>query len=265
MAGRMATLLGVVTVALTAGCGDDARDSVERYIARANAIQARFAPEFRHANDAYARFVRGELDARRADIELSAAERALREAEAQLARVEPPPTASRLHRQLLRVFEMNADFAAESTALARYLPAARTVLGRVGADGRKLSHRIGDAETPARQAEALTGYARAIDRRYDALYALQPPPVLKTTHREQLLRLEASSRLARRLRTATEARDPRRVGRLVLQFRKVSRRTGQGARLTRRAVREYNERYGALGEAAAAMRREQRRVEQRLD
>jgi hypothetical protein len=265
MAAPMATLLAVVALAVLSGCGDDERDGVERYIERANAIQARFAPEFRQANDAYARFVRGELDAARADTELSAAERALRDAEAQLARVEPPPIARRLHRQLLRVFDLNAEFASDSTALARYLPAARAVLTRVGAAGQTLSDRIGDAETPARQAAALAGYSRAINRRYDALHALQPPPVLEATHRSQLLRLEASSRLARRLRDATEARDTRRVARLVLQFREVSRHSGQSARLTRRAVREYNERYGALGDAAAAMQREQRRLEQRLD
>jgi hypothetical protein len=139
------------------------------------------------------------------------------------------------------------------------------VLQRVSASGQALSDRIRDAEAPARQAQALAGYARAIDRRYDALYALQPPPILEATHRDQLLRLKASSRLARRLRAATEARDPHRVARLVLEFREESRRTGQGGRLTRRAVREYNERYGALADEVAAMRREQRRLEQRLD
>ena len=258
----MATLLAAV--ALLSGCGDDERDSVERYIERANAVQARFAPEFRQADETYTRFAAGKLDATRAESELGAAETSLREARAQLARVTPPPSARELHERLLHVFEMNAEFAAESTALARYLPAARTVLQRVSASGLALSRRIRGAETPARQADALVGYARAIDRRYDALYALQPPPILEATHRDQLLRLRASSRLARRLRAATEARDAPRVARLVLEFRDVSRRTGQGGRLTRRAVREYNERYGALADEAAAMRREQRQLEQRL-
>jgi hypothetical protein len=264
MPARKAALLAGLAVALLSGCGDDERDSVERYIERANAIQARYAPRFRQANDAYAQFVRGDLDATRATAELSAAEQALRDAEAQLARVDPPPSASRLHRELLQVFEMNAEFAGETTALVRYLPAARDVLQHVGASGESLSTRLRAAETPARQSAALSRYARAIDRRHDALYELQPPPILQATHRDQLLRLEASSRLARRLRAATEARDTRRVARLVLAFREVSRRSGRGGRLTRRAVREYNERYAALGEAAAAMRREQRRLEQRL-
>jgi hypothetical protein len=263
MATRLATLLGVVAAALLWGCGDDERDRVERYIERANAIQERFAPQFQEADEAYAQFAEGELGAMRADIELSAAESALRDAQAELARLTPPPSASELHRHLLRVVEMNAEFAAESTALARYLPAARKVLQRVGATGAALSHRLRSAETPERQADALARYARAMERRYDALYALQPPPVLAATHRDQLLRLSASSRLARQLRAASRARDSRRVARLVLEFRKVSRRSGGGG-LTRRAAREYNERYGAIGEAAAAMRREQRRLEQRL-
>jgi hypothetical protein len=263
MAARMATLLAVVAVPLLAGCGDGERDSVERYIERANAIQQRFAPQFQEANDAYARFAEGELGGKRADAELSAAESALRDARAQLARVQPPPSAGRLHRQLLRVVEMNAEFAGESAALARYLPVARRELRRVGANGASLSARLRSAETPERQSAALASYARAIDRRYDALYELQPPPILQATHSDQLLRLEASSRLARQLRAASRARDARRVARLVLRFRKVSQRSGR-AGLTRRAVREYNERYNAIGEATGAMRREQQRLEQQL-
>lgn len=262
MAPRLATLLAAAAVALLPGCGDDERDSVERYIERANAVQARYAPEFREANEAYARFAAGRLDAARADAELSAAERALREARAELTRLSPPPSARELHERLLGLFESNAEFAAETTALARYLPAARKVLRRVSASGQRLSDRIRDANTPDRQGEALAGYARAIDHLYDALYALEPPPILEGTHRDQLLRLEASSRLARRLQDATEARDSRRVARLVLEFRDVSRRTVQSGRLKRRAVREYNERYGALADEAEAMRDEQRRLAQ---
>ena len=148
MAPRLATLLAAAAVALLPGCGDDERDSVERYIERANAVQARYAPEFRDANEAYAQFAAGRLDAARADAELSAAERALREAHAELARLSPPPTARDLHERLLGLFENNAEFAAETTALARYLPAARKVLRRVSASGQQLSDRIRDAETP---------------------------------------------------------------------------------------------------------------------
>jgi hypothetical protein len=264
MAARMATLLAVAAVALLAGCGDDERAAVERYIERANAIQESFAAQLRHANEAYAQFAKGKLDAKTADIQLTLAEAALRDERAQLARVEPPPSASRLHRRLLRVVEMNAEFAAESTDLARYLPAARKVLERVGRDGKSLSTELRAAETPERQSRALARYARAIDDGYDALYALDPPPVLEAMHRDQLLRLSASSGLARRLRAAAQARDSARVARLVLEFRKVSRSAGRG-RLTRGAIRKYNDRYGAVRKAVAAMHREQRRLEQRLD
>ncbi len=263
MIARKATLLAVLVLPLVWGCGDDERDDVERYIARANAVQQRFAPQFQQANEAYASFSEGELSAMRADLDLSAAEQGLRDARAQLARVQPPASATELHRRLLRVVGMNAEFAAESTALARYLPAARKALRRVGRIGETLRGRLQDATTPPAQADALDRYARAIERRYGALYELRPPPVLLTTHRAQLGRLSASSRLARKLRAASEARDSARVARLLLEFRAVSRQSGRG-RLTRRAVRQYNERYGAIGEATAALRREQGRLEQRL-
>jgi hypothetical protein len=264
MAARLATALALLAVPLlAAGCGDDERERVERYVEEANAVQARFAPQFSHANEAYARFAKGELGSMAAFLDLSAAEQALRDEHEQLARVKPPPRATELHRRLLRVVDMNAAFAGESTALARYLPAARKLLRRVGHAGEKLRSRLRRARTPAAQSQALGRYARTIERRYDALYELQPPPVLVTTHRAQLGRLSASSRLARQLRDASEARDSRRVARLLLEFRAVSRQSGS-RRLTRRAMREYNERYGAISEAAAAMRREQGRLEQRL-
>jgi hypothetical protein len=256
-------MLAVLALPLMWGCGNEERDRVERYIARANAVQQRFAPQFQHANEAYARFSEGELGAMRADLDLTAAENALREARTQLAAVEPPPRAAALHRSLLRVFELNAEFAGESTALARYLPAARKELRRVGAIGDRLRARLGAAEAPAAQAEALGRYARAIERRYDALYALGPPPILVATHRAQLLRLSALSRLARQLRSASQARDSQRVARLLLEFRAVSRRADRG-RLTRRAVREYSARYRAINRAAAAMRSEQGRLDNAL-
>jgi hypothetical protein len=258
-----ATTLALLAVVPLCGCGNGERDDVERYIAQANAVQQRFALQFQQANEAYARFAEGELEVMRADADLTAAENALRDARAQLARVKPPPPASELHRRLLRVVGLNAEFAAESTALARYLPAARKALRRVGVIGETLRVSLRAAETPAAQGRALTRYARAIEHRYDALYALKPPPILLTTHRAQLVRLSASSRLARQLRAASEARDSRRVARLLLEFRAVSRQSGRG-RLTRRAVREYNTRYRAINRAAAEVKREQSRLEQRL-
>jgi hypothetical protein len=263
MFARTAPLLVVVVTAALWGCGDDDRDRVQRYIARANAVQERFAPAFQQANAAYAGFAEGELSAKAADRELTAAENALRDARAELARVEPPASAAQLHGSLLRVVDMNAEFAAESTALARYLPAARRVLRRAGAIGETLRRRLQAADAPSAQAAALSRYARGIAKRYDALYELEPPPILVPTQRAQLVRLSDSSRLARRLRSASEARDSARVARLLLEFRAVSRRS-DSAGLTRRAVREYNERYGAIGEAAAAVRREQGRLQQRL-
>jgi hypothetical protein len=263
MSARRATLLAVLAFPLLWGCGDAERDSVQRYIARANSVQERYAPHFQQANEAYAQFAEGELPAKEADRDLTAAENALRDARAQLARVEPPPSAAELHRRLLRVVGMSADFAAESTALARYLPAARRTLQRTGAIGTALRRRLRAAEAPAAQADALARYARAIGQRYDALYELEPPPILVPTHRAQLVRLSDSSRLARQLGAASEARDSGRVARLLLEFRAVSRRSDSGS-LTRRAVREYNDRYGAISEATAAMKREQGLLQQRL-
>jgi hypothetical protein len=260
---RLPVLPAVVAACLASACGSDERDAVERYIARANAVQERFAPQFRRANESYARFSKGELDTVRSDIEITAAEQSMRDARAQLARLEPPKVAAPLHRRLLRIYELSAEFASESTKLARYLPAARETLGPLGAVGARLRTALRATEAPSAQAAALDRYARTVSARYRRLRTLDPPPVLLATHRSQLLRLSESSALARRLGAATRRRDSRRVARLIVRFRDVARRTGDGAALTRSAVGDYNERYRAITRAAAAVRHEQARLGRR--
>lgn len=260
-----AVLVVLATAAVVAtGCGgDDERDGVERYIEAANAIQKAAAPDVAKANQTYAQFSKSELSEVRADLDLTAVEQSIRAMRAKLARLDPPPAALPLHRRLLKVYDLNADFADESTKLARYLPAARRALRPLQGIGEKLRSRLQAAKSPAEQADALDRYARGAYGQYNQLRQLDPPPVLLTSHRSQLQRLFDSSKLAWRIRQATLARNSEQVARLLLRFREVNARA-RPTRLTRDAVRAYDERYRDITAAVTAMQQEQIRLQQRF-
>ena len=260
----LAAVACAAIAAVAAGCGgDDEREGVERYIEQANAIQREAQPSVAAANQAYAQFSKSELSALRADIDLTDAAASIRATRDRLARLAPPPQARALHERLLGVYELNADFADESTRLARYLPAARRALRPLDGIGSRLRARLRAARTPADQAEALDRYARGAYGQYSALRRLDPPPVLLGSHRSQLKRLFDSTRLAEALRDATRARDSKRVARLLLAFRRVNAQA-RSSRLTKDAVGAYNERYRSIDVAVAAMQREQTRLQQRF-
>ena len=261
---RRFAAVALVALAAATGCGgDDERDRVEQYIERANTIQREAAGSVAAANDAYAKFANSELSAVRADIDLTTAANDIRATRERLAELQPPSVAQALHRRLLEVYELNAEFAEESTTLARYLPAARAALRPLEGIGRRLRSRLEKAKTPAAQTDALDKYVRGTYGQYAVLRRLDPPPVLVASHRAQLQRLFDTARLAEALRAATRARNSRQVARLLVRFRRANRQA-RPARLNRDAVRAYNERYRSIDVAVAAMQREQTRLQQRF-
>ena len=261
---RLVVLLAVGVAALASACGDDSeRDEVERYIAAANGVQERYAPRFAEANKAYAAFAKGDLDEVRADIDLTAAEQSLRDARARVAALDPPAAALPMHRRLLRVYEANAEFAAESTKLARYLPSARGAMKPLPGIGRRLRTRLQAADGPAAQAAAFRKYARGVYGTYSALRRLDPPPVLVPTHRAQLSRLFRSDRLADALESAARERDSKRIARLLLRFRRLADQT-TSSKLAEQALDGYRDRYQKVIATVGDLRREQQHLQQRF-
>jgi hypothetical protein len=261
---RCACLLAALTaIGLIAGCGEDDRDRVQRYLEDANGIQRSAAPAFKRANDSYRRFATGKLPPARSAARLRTAERSIRRTRARLARLDPPSQASKLHQRLLRVYDLNADFAHETTQLGRYLPAASAALEPVAKVNRQLSKDLGRTRDPATQASALLRFANGLKEPIARLRRLHPPPLLVATDRRRRRQLIATRRLALRLRDALAARDPKSVARLLLRFRRVTR-SGGGERFTAPALRAYNERLLAINRAAAAVQRERSRIERSL-
>lgn len=260
-----ALLCAPAVTALAAGCGGESdRDRVEAYLKDANGIQRRSVPAFRRANDVYRRFATGKLRPAEAARRIANAERPIRRTRARLARLDPPAETAELHRRLLRVYELNASLARETTQLARYLPAASAALRPIRRINRRLGDELEGAGAPGAQADALGRFAAGLRGPLVRLRRLDPPPVLERTDRARLRRLAATRSLASRLRTAIVERDSKRVARLLLRFRRVTGAGGPDAPFNARDLRAYNERYLAISRAAGAVQRERARVERSL-
>ncbi|HVM69405.1 MAG TPA: hypothetical protein VM204_06170, partial [Gaiellaceae bacterium] len=260
--------VGLHAVALlrpAAGCGggSEERDRVEAYIGQANAVQRAHARDVRRANEVYRELAEGKLSSR-ADVEsVAAAERSIRRARDELARLRPPPSARGLHRALLGAYAASETMAADTTRLARYVPDMQRTLRPLEGVGRRLERRLRDAEAAEGQARALSRYAAGLDGLLARMRRLQAPQILFQVHQSQLLRLRAARDVARRLQGALERQDAVRTAELVLEFRRVGASRG-GARLRRQAVELYGERLREVAKAGAAVQRERARLDRAL-
>lgn len=256
----------LVVALLFAGCGGKSeRDQVRAYIDRANAIEQQSAPALQKASVAYASFSRGKLKGDDAVTAFAAAQTTLRDVRGRLAALDPPAKARALHATLLRSLDANLGLAGESTALARYTPAARTVATRLATAASRLRARLRTAKTPGAQAAALKAYSASLGAAATRLRALQPPPILASSRTAQLARLDDVRALAGKLRTAIAARDSVRVAKLLIRFRRAGTSGPSAASLSRTALKAYDERYADVARAGQAVRREEARLERSLD
>jgi hypothetical protein len=268
-----ALVLAVAAGLAACGGGDDPRERVESYILEVNAVQKRAEPAFKRANEAYVAFSqRGAKDpvakpegaATGKPEEIAAAEQAIRRTRAQIARLRPPADAMRLHRLLLRVFDVNAGMAHETTLLARYLPAAEEAVAPLDAISTRLRRRLAKAKDPGHQTRALRAYFLSLDLLIARLKRLDVPPVLAPTHHAQTTRLTSARLLAKRLRAAIQAQDAKRVAALLVRFRKLNGRRAQERRLTARAIRSYLQRYRRITRVVQDAQRERLRLERKF-
>lgn len=265
---RRGLLLALLLLAATlpAACGGDPspRDRVRNYIESANDVQVSAAPNLQRANRAYRQFARGRLPSAAAMAELARAEDAIRALTERLADLDPPREATKLHELMMRVLDLNADLATESTQLSIYLPQARAALVDVGPVNERLRRRLEREDTPGGQTAALQAYRRALAQVVARLEKLTAPPILAATHAAQLERLSTARALAGELRTAVANRDSGRVGRLLLRFRRVNSGADGDRALTNAEIRSYDQRYSLVERAASELRREELRLQRAL-
>jgi hypothetical protein len=258
----------IVALSLTAlglascGGGPDARERVEDYLRDANRVQAGWADSFKKANDAYVAFSRSELDGNRAVVALDAAERDIRAAHDALGRLRPPADARPLHDKLLRLFEMNIDFADQTALLAAYVPASERALAPLDRTNRRLQRDLGEAEDAEAQARALERFSARLRRILARLGRLDVPQVLRVSHQDQVRALTRTRSYSSRLRQALIDQDAERVAQLLELFREApSGSQASRRKLARRAIARYNRRYRSLNDAYIEVRREEARLD----
>jgi hypothetical protein len=255
-------VISTFTLGLAAcGGGPDARERVEAYLLDANRVQAGWADSFKRANDAYIAFSRSELAGNRAVVALDAAERDIRAARAALGRLRPPEDARPLHDKLLRLFEMNIDFADQTALLAAYVPASERALAPLDRTNARLQRDLDGADDADAQARALERFSARLRRILAGMGRLEVPKVLRVSHQDQVRALARTRSYSSRLRRALLDKDAERVARLLELFREQpSGAQASRRKLARRAIARYSRRYQSLNDAYIEVRREEARL-----
>ena len=253
-----------------AGCGggDDAldarRDAVDRYVKDEQAVMQRAQPDFERANEAYVAFANGELEPAAAIRQIRAAQRTIRNARDGLSVLDPPRDAQALHDKLMSYVSANVELAGETSRLAEYGPGAARAVAPLAGVNRRLRSGLADAEDSVAQERALERFSAAIETITDDLRALRAPLVLESAHDEQIRRLEATRRLAGRLRRGLELQDAEQVARVLKRFRAASAGGGGRRRLSAQGLAAYSRRLKQVREGHADVQREQVRLARSL-
>ena len=264
-----AALAGTAALAagagLATGCGggdaaQDDRARVEGYVERANVVQRRAQPRIDAANATYEAWAKRTLKGAEAELALRQAELDLAGVEQELAALRPPEPARELHRRLLRTYELRIGLAAETRAMAGYVPRAERALAGLNRVRTRLRDRLRDARTAPQQVAALTAYGARLAAVQARLERLEVPPVLTPTHRSQVARLRETRALATRLARAIARKDAARVAKLLRVFRQAGGPDPVGDRLAEGAIAAYQQRVARVGLATGAVQREQARL-----
>jgi hypothetical protein len=262
-------LLGLLSFGSAfAGCGRDerdrARERVDAYIESEMQVMQRAEPDFQRANQTYLAYSKGELEPEHAAERVAEAERAIRDARDGVLVLDPPAQARPLHEDLLRYLDLNVDLARETSRLVTYVPAAMRVLAPVDRANRRLESRLARSEDGREQARELERFGVSLGSITEELRAVRAPTVLRPTHVGTLRRLDATRRLADRLRRALRAQDAVKVSRLLKRFRGDAPRPHARRRLANEALAQYSRRLEELTAAGAEVREEQLRLARSL-
>jgi hypothetical protein len=111
------------------------------------------------------------------------------------------------------------------------------------------------------QAMALGVYVAALERTADAVAAIKPPPLFRSSHAEQVQRLRRTASLTQRLSVALAANDKPALQRAV---KDLGAGNAPSTAAARTAILSYNARVTKIKELAASVERERRRLNDSL-
>jgi hypothetical protein len=257
----VATLIGVVLIVLLMHEPKSPRTGVAAYITRVNTLSVTFANDYRSIETAYRTFAL-------APKKPAAQETRLRKASAQLTvlrkrmqELPAPPKAQVLKRRLIAFFRQQEAVSRELIGVSTYVPRLAAAEKLLTPAGEKMRAALKQGGSAKEQAAALGVYVASLDRAADAVAAIKPPPLFRTSHAEQVQRLRRTASLTRRLAAALAANDRAALQRAVSELGAGSSSSTAAART---AIISYNARVTKIKDLAASVERERRRLNDSL-
>ena len=207
---RARSAVVLVAAAALSGCGGDGGnprgDAVNAYIDRVNHASTPLVRQNVALNSAFRRFsTRGNSPAEIRALVHAQAE--LERARRKIASANPPPEARRLHRDLVRMLELETSVARNMVWAARYTPRFEHALKPLGAAGKGLSRDLAAAQGWDAQADAFVDYRRALVPVLAKLNALDAPPELRPSLVAERSLVRRTIALSRDAEAALRARD----------------------------------------------------------
>ena len=257
----------LLAVLVVTGCGSSAkskrRDAVNAYLSRVETIQQHFRPSFELANAAYRDFSKGKPAKRQVD-RLRGAEVSILAARNALQAVKPPPDARELHRELLHLYDLNAELGLEVITLQQFLPGVKRVLGGLGTVNKSYRGDLAGARTASAQATALDAYGSAVERVVTRFRRLAPPPALRPWQSSQVVRLQQIVDTAHTLAKALRIGDRVASKALIARFRFLLSHQPNVSQAQHNAVKAYDTRLVGLSKLQGKIAREHQRLQNEL-
>jgi len=264
---RAAGCLLLLFVLVLSGCGNSAkdkrRDAVNEYLDQVERIQLHYAPSFNLANKAYQDFSKGKVGKRQLE-RLRGAEVSILAARNSLSDVKPPEDAQKLHQDLIRLYDMNAQLGLEVITLQQFLPGVRKTLSTLAGVNAKYRNNLSATGSSGEQAAALDGYAAAISGVNKKLGNLPAPTALRPWQSSQVTRLRQIAETGRTLAAALRVGDRTAVDALIKRFRFLLARQPNVSQAQHDAVKAYDDRLIGLTKLQGQIAAEHQRLQNQL-
>jgi hypothetical protein len=256
----------VIAAAITAALflRDSERDHVSAYIEDVNEVQQRSATRFGSVNQALEQFELS-ADAAAEDLpELRRAAATLTSLRVQVQRIEAPEDARLLRARLIAFFKQQEAVARELVGVAVYLPKLSKAERPLPAVNRRLRSGLSDTSSLETQANVVQRYARELARVAAALDAIEPPTLLRASHRAYVQQLRSYAAASRALQSGIRSNDQTKVDAAIERLRVASVAPPGAAKAQSAAIVAFNERVTKVNELGLAVEKERRRLERDL-
>jgi hypothetical protein len=264
---RAAGCLLFLCVLMASGCGDSAkdkrRDAVNDYLDEVERIQLHYAPSFELANRAYQDFSKGKVGKRQLE-RLKGAEVSILAARNSLSDVKAPEDAEKLHRDLIRLYDLNAQLGLEVITLQQFLPGVRKTLASLARVNGKYRDDLAATASSGEQAAALDAYAAAISTVNKKLGNLPAPTALRPWQSSQVTRLRQIAQTGRTLAAALRVGDRAAVDALIKRFRFLLAHQPNVSQAQHDAVKAYDDRLIGLTRLQGQIAAEHQRLQNQL-